>query len=105
MENKLQQQKSNKSKTPPKNNVRQPNIVPPDIMDINTVTNLTTATSLLKTALSATTSKTRSKTLQFNVIADVKTVECRLQSRTKTAKKNKQKLENSNNNKFGDHPL
>ena len=61
-------------------------------MDIDTVTKLTTATSILKTALSATVSKTRSKMVQFNAIADVKIIECRLQSWTKTAKKNKQKL-------------
>ena len=55
----LQRQQLNKSKTPPKNTVRQPNTVPPDIMDIDTVTQLTTATSTLKTALLATALKTR----------------------------------------------
>ena len=98
MESNLQQQKSNKSKTPPKNNVRQPNIVPPDIMDIDTVT------SIFKTALLSTASKTKSKTVHFNEIADVKIIECRPYSRMKTAKTNKRKLNNSNINRFGDCP-
>ena len=98
-ENKLQRQQIHQSKSPPKNNVRQPNILPPDIMDIDAVT------SILKTALSATASKTSSKTVYSNAITDVKTIEYRLHSRTKTAKKNKLKLENSDNNKFGDCPL
>ena len=97
--------KSNKSKTPPKNNVRQPNIVPPDIMDIDTVTQLTTATGILKTDSSSTASKTKSKTVHFNEIADVKIIECRPYSRMKTAKTNKRKLDNSDNNRFGDRPL
>ena len=84
MESNLQQQKSNKSKTPPGNNVRQPDIVPPDIMDIDTITQLTTA-------LSSTASKTKSKTVHFNEIADVKIIKCRPYSRMKTAKTNKQK--------------
>ena len=104
MENNLQQQKSNKSKTPPKNNVRQPDIVPPDIMDIDTVTQLITATGILKIAPSATTLKTRLKTVHFNAIADVKIIKYRSHSRMKTAKKNKRKLENSDNNKFSDRP-
>ena len=40
MESNLQRRKLNKSKTPPENNVRQPDIVPPDIMDIDTVTSI-----------------------------------------------------------------
>ena len=68
MESNLQQRKSNKLRTPPKNNVRHPNIVPPDIMDIDTVT------SILKTALSSTASKTKSKMVHSNKIADVKII-------------------------------
>ena len=109
MESNLQRQKSNKTKTPPKNNGRQPDIVPPDIMDtdimdIDTVTQLTTATGILKTALSATASKTKSKTVHFNEIADVKIIECRPYSRMKTAKSNKRKIDNSDSNRFGDRP-
>ena len=70
----------------------------------NTVTQSTTVTSILKKASLTTASKTRSKTVQFNVITDVKIIECRLQSQTKTAKKNKRKLDNSNNNRLGDSP-
>ena len=55
MQAKLQQRKLNKSKTPPKNNVRQLDIVPPDIMDIDTVT------SILKTASSTVALKTKYK--------------------------------------------
>ena len=42
------------------------------------------------------------KTLHFKAIDDVKIIECRLHSWTKTAKKNKREFKNSNNNKFGD---
>ena len=82
MESNLQRQKSNKTKTPPKNNVRQPDIVPPDIMDtdimdIDTVTQLTTATGILKTDSSLTAPKTKSKTVHFNEIPNVKIIECR----------------------------
>ena len=98
MESNLQQRNLNKSKTPPGNNVRHPNIVPLDIMDIDTVT------SILKTALSATASKTKSKTVHFNEITDVEIIECRPYSRMKTAKTNKRKLDNSDNNRFGDRP-
>ena len=104
MESNLQRQKSNKSQTPPGNNVRQPDIVPPDIMDIDTVTQSTTATGILKTALSATASKTKSKTVHFNEIADVKIIECRPYSWMKTAKTSKRKLGNTDINKFGDRP-
>ena len=44
-------------------------------MDIDTVTQSTTATSILKTALSEMAPRTRSKTVQFNVIVDVKEIE------------------------------
>ena len=71
----LRQRQSNNTKIPPKNPVRQLNIVPPDIMDIDTVTQLTTAMSILKTALLATTSKTRTKKVHFNAIVDVKEIE------------------------------
>ena len=98
MESNLQRRKLNKSKTPPENNVRQPDIVPPDIMDIDTVT------SNLKTGSSSTASKTKSKTVHFNEIADVKIIECRPYSRMKTARTNKRKIDNSDNNRFGDCP-
>ena len=104
MESNLQQRKSKKSKTPPENNVRQPNIVPPDIMEIDTVTQSTTATGILKTASPATASKTKSKTVHFNEIADVKIIECRPHSRMKTARTNKRKIDNSDINRFGDRP-
>ena len=103
-ESNLQRRESNKFQTPPGINVRQPDIVPPDIMDIDTVTQLTTATGILKTASSATASKTKSKTVHFNEIADVKIIECRPYSRMKTAKTNKQKIDNSDINRFGDRP-
>ena len=101
-------------------------------MDIDTVTQLTTATSILKTALLATRSKIRSKTVHFNAIVDVKEIECNSKSQMKTAKTNTanteistkatlhteidskqqyysrkrtQKINNSDNNKFGDCPL
>ena len=96
-ESNLQQQESNKSRIPPGTNVRQPDIVPPDIMDIDTVTQSTTASS-------STTSKTKSKTVHFNEIADVKIIKCRPYSRLKTAKTNKQKIDNTDINKFGDRP-
>ena len=54
-------------------------------MDIDTVTQLTTTTGILKTASSATASKTTSKTVHFNEIADVKIIEYRPHSRMKTA--------------------
>ena len=105
VEDKLRRRQSNKSKTPPKNTVRQPNIVPLDIMDINTVTQSTTLTSILKKASSTTASKTRSKTVQFSAIVDVQEIECNSKLKMKTAKMNKQKINNSNKNKFGNCPL
>ena len=105
LEDKLWQQQIHQLKPPPKNNHQQPDIVPPDIMDIDTVTESTTATCILTTALSTTASKTRSKMVQFNAIVDVNEIDCNSKLRMKTAKTNKQKLENSDNNKFGDHPL
>ena len=74
-------------------------------MDIDTVTQLTTTTGILKTASLSTASKTKSKMVHFNEIADVKIIECRPYSRMKTAKTNKRKLDNSDNNRFGDRPL
>ena len=68
MADKLGMQRSHKSKPTPKNAVRQPNIVPQDITDIDTVTQLTTVTSILKIASSATALKIRQKTVHFNAI-------------------------------------
>ena len=104
MEDKLQQQQSHKSKPTPKDAVRQSDIVPPDIKDIDIVTQLTTATSILKTALLATASKTGSKTIHFNATVDFKEIECNSKSRMKTAKTNTHKIDNNDNNKFGNCP-
>ena len=98
VKDKLQLQQLHQSKSPPKNNVRQPDIVPPDIMNIDTVT------SIIKVTLSSTVLKTKSKTVHFNEIADVKIIKCRPYSQMTTAKKNKRKLDNSDNNRFSDCP-
>ena len=76
-------------------------------MDIDTVTQSTTVTSILKKALSTTASKTRSKTVKFSTMlkVDEQEINCSQILRMKTAKMNKQKIENSDNNKFGNHPL
>ena len=75
MEDKLRQEQSHKLKPSPKNDDQQPNIIPPDIMNIDTVTQLITTTCILKTVLLATAPKTRSKMVHFNTIVDVKEIE------------------------------
>ena len=63
----------------------------------DTVRQSTTTTSILKKALSTTTSKTRSKTVKFNstLKVDEQEIECNPILRMKTAKMNKQKIDNS----------
>ena len=87
---KLRQLQSNQLKPQPKNVDQQPNIVPPDIMYINTVNKTTTATSISKITLTTTTvlKQTRSKTIHFNETFDIREIEYRSKTRMNTAKPN-----------------